>query len=37
MAGLKNKLKQLTSQKSEIIDQKGDKIALKNKGFYHNF
>jgi len=26
-----------TSQKSEIIDQKGKKIALKNKGFYHNF
>jgi thiamine-monophosphate kinase len=25
------------SQKSEIIDQKGKKIALKNKGFYHNF
>jgi thiamine-monophosphate kinase len=25
------------SQKSEIIDQKGEKIALKNKGFFHNF
>ena len=25
------------SKKSEIIDQKGKKIALKNKGFYHNF
>jgi thiamine-monophosphate kinase len=25
------------SQKSEIIDEKGKKIALKNKGFYHNF
>jgi thiamine-monophosphate kinase len=25
------------SQKSEIIDQKGKKIALKNKGFYHEF
>ena len=25
------------SQKSEIIDQKGMKIAVKNKGFYHNF
>ena len=25
------------SQKSEIIDQKGKKIAPKNKGFYHNF
>ena len=25
------------SQKSEIIDQKGKEIALKNKGFYHNF
>jgi thiamine-monophosphate kinase len=25
------------SQKSEIIDQKGKKIALKNKGFYHKF
>ena len=25
------------SQKSEIIDQKGKKIALKNKGFHHNF
>ena len=25
------------SKKSEIIDQKGKKIALKNKGFCHNF
>ena len=25
------------SQESEIIDQKGKKIALKNKGFYHIF
>jgi thiamine-monophosphate kinase len=25
------------SQKSEIIDKKGNKIALKNKGFYHKF
>jgi thiamine-monophosphate kinase len=25
------------SQKSEIINEKGKKIALKNKGFYHNF
>ena len=25
------------SQKSEIIDQKGKKIALKSKGYYHNF
>ena len=26
-----------TSQKSEIIDQKGKKIALKTKGYYHRF
>ena len=25
------------SQKSEIIDQKGKKIAIKNKGYYHRF
>ena len=25
------------SQKSEIIDQKGKKIALKTKGYYHRF
>ena len=24
-------------QKSQILDQKGQKIALKNKGYYHNF
>jgi thiamine-monophosphate kinase len=27
----------ISSQESEIIDQKGKKIALKNKGFYHIF
>ena len=25
------------SQKSQIIDQIGNKIALKNKGYYHKF
>jgi thiamine-monophosphate kinase len=25
------------SHKSQIIDQKGNKITLKNKGYYHNF
>ena len=24
-------------QKSQVIDQKGNKIALKDKGYYHNF
>ena len=24
-------------QKSQIIDQKGNKIAIKNKGYYHQF
>ena len=27
----------VSSQKSEIIDQKGKKIAIKQKGFYHKF
>ena len=26
-----------SSQKSHIIDEKGEKIALKYKGYYHNF
>jgi len=25
------------SQKSQIIDQKGSEIAIKNKGYYHRF
>ena len=27
----------VSSQKSEIIDQKGKKITIKQKGFYHKF
>ncbi len=26
-----------SSQKSQIIDEKGDKIVIRNKGYYHNF